>query len=118
MQDGREILTRMADFAAAWDALSLPTLLIIASQGLFGQPPGPLPADAVADARGAARTSRWRRCRCRSLLALVRPAVRGIGGAPHRQPDKRAGTLNRLRPGVVWMTSLIGVAAGMVTAIA
>lgn len=50
-QDGREILTRVADFAAAWDALSLPTLLLMAPKGLFGQPPGLLAADAVADAR-------------------------------------------------------------------
>ena len=50
-QDGREVLTRVADFAAAWDALSLPTLLIMAPKGMFGQPPGLLAADAVADAR-------------------------------------------------------------------
>jgi pimeloyl-ACP methyl ester carboxylesterase len=50
-QDGREVLTRVADFAAAWDALSLPTLLLMAPNGMFGQPPGLLPADSVADAR-------------------------------------------------------------------
>jgi hypothetical protein len=50
-QDGREILTRVADFAAAWDTLSLPTLLLMAAKGMFGQPPGLLAADAVADAR-------------------------------------------------------------------
>jgi pimeloyl-ACP methyl ester carboxylesterase len=50
-QDGREILTRVADFAAAWDTLSLPTLLLMAAKGIFGQPPGLLAADAVADAR-------------------------------------------------------------------
>jgi lipase len=50
-QDGREILVRTADFAAAWNALSRPTLLIMAPKGLFGQPPGLLAAEAVADAR-------------------------------------------------------------------
>jgi hypothetical protein len=50
-QDGREILTRAADFAAARGPLAVPTLLILAPKGLFGQPPGLLPAEAVADAR-------------------------------------------------------------------
>jgi pimeloyl-ACP methyl ester carboxylesterase len=49
-QDGREILTRAADFAAAWDALAIPTLLVLAPKGLFGQPPGLLSVEAVADA--------------------------------------------------------------------
>lgn len=50
-QDGREVLTRVADFAAAWDALAVPTLLVVAPKGMFGQPPGLLPADAVTEAR-------------------------------------------------------------------
>jgi len=49
-QDGREILTRAAHFTAAWEALSLPTLLLTAPAGLFGQPPGLLDA-ALDDAR-------------------------------------------------------------------
>jgi pimeloyl-ACP methyl ester carboxylesterase len=49
-QDGREVLTRAADFATAWEALSLPTLLVTAPKGLFGQAPGLLDA-ALADAR-------------------------------------------------------------------
>jgi pimeloyl-ACP methyl ester carboxylesterase len=50
-QDGREALTRAADFAAAWETLAVPTLVALAPKGMFGQPPGLLPAKAVADAR-------------------------------------------------------------------
>jgi lipase len=49
-QDGREALTRAADFAAAWDTLAIPTLLALAPKGMLGKPPGLLPAQAVADA--------------------------------------------------------------------
>lgn len=51
LQDGREALTRAADFAVAWETLPVPTLLLLAPRGMFGQPPGLLPAQAVADAR-------------------------------------------------------------------
>jgi lipase len=49
-QDGREALTRAADFTVAWETLAVPTLLVLAPKGMFGQPPGLLPAHAVADA--------------------------------------------------------------------
>jgi lipase len=50
-QDGREALTRAADFVAAWEALAVPTVVAMAPKGMLGQPPGLLPAQAVADAR-------------------------------------------------------------------
>jgi pimeloyl-ACP methyl ester carboxylesterase len=49
-QDGREALTRAADLALAWDTLAVPTLLVLAPKGMLGQPPGLMPAQAVADA--------------------------------------------------------------------
>jgi pimeloyl-ACP methyl ester carboxylesterase len=50
-RDGLEVLTRAADFAAAWMTLAIPTLLVLAPKGMFGQPPGLLSDAAVADAR-------------------------------------------------------------------
>jgi pimeloyl-ACP methyl ester carboxylesterase len=50
-QDGRELLTSRAAVTAAWEALSVPTVLLTAPKGMFGQPPGLLGAETVADAR-------------------------------------------------------------------
>jgi lipase len=50
-QDGREALTRAVDFVVAWETLAVPTLVVLAPKGMFGQPPGLLPAPAIADAR-------------------------------------------------------------------
>jgi lipase len=49
--DGRDVLERAGEFGAAWDALTVPAVLLRAPLGLMGQPPGMLGEDAVADAR-------------------------------------------------------------------
>ncbi len=49
-QDGRELLENATGFAKAWDALSVPTLLLRAPLGMFGQAPGFLPDPVVAEA--------------------------------------------------------------------
>ena len=48
--DGRDVLVRGADYLAAWDALRVPTVLLRAPLGMFGQAPGLLADDAVAEA--------------------------------------------------------------------
>ncbi|WP_222131445.1 alpha/beta fold hydrolase [Pseudonocardia sp. C8] len=48
--DGRDVLVRAGDFAAAWEALTVPGVLLRAPLGLFGEAPGLLGDDAVAEA--------------------------------------------------------------------
>jgi len=48
--DGRELLTRGQDFHTAWDALTVPTVLLRAPLGMFGQAPALLGENAVAQA--------------------------------------------------------------------
>jgi pimeloyl-ACP methyl ester carboxylesterase len=48
--DGRDVLVLAADFLAAWDALRVPTVLLRAPLGMFGQVPGLLSEEIVAEA--------------------------------------------------------------------
>jgi lipase len=48
--DGHDLLVLAADYLAAWDALSVPTVLLRAPRGMFGQVPGLLADDIVAEA--------------------------------------------------------------------
>jgi lipase len=48
--DGRDVLGLAADYLAAWDALKVPTVLLRAPRGMFGQVPGIISDDAVAEA--------------------------------------------------------------------
>ncbi|MGI8524268.1 MAG: alpha/beta hydrolase [Nocardioides sp.] len=47
-QDGRELLVHQAEFDAALRAAQPGTRLLVAPMGMFGEPPGLLPAEAVA----------------------------------------------------------------------
>ena len=49
-EDGRDILVLAADYRAAWDALRVPTVLLRAPRGMFGQAPGLITDDVVAEA--------------------------------------------------------------------
>ena len=49
-EDGRDLLVSGKDFLAAWDALEVPTVLLRAPHGMFGQAPGLLSDEAVAEA--------------------------------------------------------------------
>jgi pimeloyl-ACP methyl ester carboxylesterase len=49
-EDGRDVLVLGADFLAAWDALRVPTVVLRASLGMFGQAPGLISDEIVADA--------------------------------------------------------------------
>jgi lipase len=49
-QDGRDVLTLATDYRQAWDALRVPTVLLRAPRGMFGQVPGIISDDVVADA--------------------------------------------------------------------
>ena len=49
-EDGRDVLVLAADYLAAWDALRVPTVLLRAPRGMFGQAPGLLADEAVAEA--------------------------------------------------------------------
>jgi pimeloyl-ACP methyl ester carboxylesterase len=49
-EDGRDVLVLGADFRAAWDALRVPTAVLRASLGMFGQAPGLISDEIVADA--------------------------------------------------------------------
>ncbi|MDN5858645.1 MAG: alpha/beta hydrolase, partial [Pseudonocardia sp.] len=48
--DGRDVLACAAEFTAAWEALTVPTVLLRAPLGLFGKAPGLLGEEVVADA--------------------------------------------------------------------
>jgi pimeloyl-ACP methyl ester carboxylesterase len=48
--DGRDVLVLAADYRAAWDAVRVPTVLLRAPRGMFGQVPGLIPDDLAADA--------------------------------------------------------------------
>ena len=48
--DGHDVLVLAADYLAAWDALKVPTVLLRAPRGMFGQVPGIISDDAVAEA--------------------------------------------------------------------
>jgi hypothetical protein len=48
--DGRDVLVRTADYLAAWEALRVPTVLLRAPRGMFGQEPGLITDDVAADA--------------------------------------------------------------------
>jgi pimeloyl-ACP methyl ester carboxylesterase len=49
-QDGRDLLMLSADYLKAWDTLRVPTVLLRAPRGMFGQVPGIIADDVVADA--------------------------------------------------------------------
>jgi len=49
-QDGRDILILGAEYLTAWDALRVPTVLLRAPRGMFGQVPGIIADDVAADA--------------------------------------------------------------------
>ena len=49
-EDGRDVLVLAEDYLAAWDALRVPTVLLCAPRGMFGQVPGLLSDGAVAEA--------------------------------------------------------------------
>jgi pimeloyl-ACP methyl ester carboxylesterase len=49
-EDGRDVLVLAEDYRAAWDALEVPTVLLRAALGMFGQAPGLLADEAVEDA--------------------------------------------------------------------
>ena len=49
-EDGRDLLLMADDFLAAWDALRVPTVLLRAPRGMFGQAPGLLSEEAVEEA--------------------------------------------------------------------
>ena len=49
-EDGRDVLVLAADYRAAWDALRVPTVLLRAPRGMFGQAPGLIADEVVADA--------------------------------------------------------------------
>lgn len=48
--DGRDVLVLAAEFLAAWAALRVPTVLLRASLGMFGQAPGIISDEIVAEA--------------------------------------------------------------------
>jgi pimeloyl-ACP methyl ester carboxylesterase len=48
--DGRDVLVLAADFLAAWDALRVPTVVLRAPLGMFGQAPGLITDEIVAEA--------------------------------------------------------------------
>lgn len=49
-QDGRDVLTLAGDFRAAWEALRTPTVVLRAPLGMFGQAPGLISDEIVAEA--------------------------------------------------------------------
>jgi hypothetical protein len=49
-EDGRDLMVLAKDYLAAWDALEVPTVLLRAPLGMFGQAPGLLAAEAVEEA--------------------------------------------------------------------
>ena len=49
-EDGRDLLVLAKDYLAAWDALEVPTVLLRAPLGMFGQAPGLLSEEAVEEA--------------------------------------------------------------------
>jgi lipase len=49
-EDGRDVLVLAEDYRAAWDALRVPTVPLRAPRGMFGQAPGLLSDEAVAEA--------------------------------------------------------------------
>lgn len=49
-EDGRDVLVLAEDYVAAWAALEVPTVLLRAPRGMFGQAPGLLADEAVEDA--------------------------------------------------------------------
>ena len=49
-EDGRDVLVLAEDFLAAWDALDVPTVLLRAPLGMFGQAPGLIADEAVEEA--------------------------------------------------------------------
>lgn len=49
-EDGRDVLVLGADFLAAWDALRVPTVVLRAPLGMFGQAPGLIADEIVAEA--------------------------------------------------------------------
>jgi pimeloyl-ACP methyl ester carboxylesterase len=48
--DGRDVLVLAPDYLAAWEALRVPTVLLRASRGMFGQEPGLISDEVVAEA--------------------------------------------------------------------
>jgi pimeloyl-ACP methyl ester carboxylesterase len=50
-EDGRDVLVLGADFLAAWDALRVPTVVLRAPLGMFGQAPGLIAEEIVAEAQ-------------------------------------------------------------------
>jgi lipase len=48
--DGRDVLVLTADYLAAWQALRVPTVLLRAPRGMFGQVPGLITDDVAANA--------------------------------------------------------------------
>jgi pimeloyl-ACP methyl ester carboxylesterase len=48
--DGRDVLVLTSDFLAAWDALRVPTVVLRATLGMFGQVPGLITDEIAADA--------------------------------------------------------------------
>jgi len=48
--DGRDVLVLGAEFLAAWDALRVPTVVLRAPLGMFGQAPGLIADEIVAEA--------------------------------------------------------------------
>jgi len=49
-EDGRDVLVLGPDFLAAWDALQVPTAVLRAPLGMFGQAPGLIADEVVAEA--------------------------------------------------------------------
>jgi pimeloyl-ACP methyl ester carboxylesterase len=49
-EDGRDVLMLAADYLAAWDDLRVPTVLLRAPRGMFGQVPGIITDEIVAEA--------------------------------------------------------------------
>jgi pimeloyl-ACP methyl ester carboxylesterase len=49
-EDGRDVLVLGADFLAAWDALRVPTVMLRAPLGMFGQAPGLITDEIAAEA--------------------------------------------------------------------
>jgi lipase len=49
-EDGRDVLVLGAEFLAAWDALRVPTAVLRASLGMFGQPPALISDEIAAEA--------------------------------------------------------------------
>ena len=101
-QDGRDLLVSAERLDAALRSLPMPVHLLVAPAGMFGEPPGLLPAESVAPLRrGDAEPHRDRGARCQPLHDPVRRRRRRGRGGRRRPGALRPSALRppRAAPG-------------------